>query len=109
MDKPVGKLQVGPVEVVAVPKARAFNKSWPSYPTTINFLLDKLEIDLKRVLSPFLPGCQFFPPGEYLRFVRVPETLPKGSEVLVVEVHPRRNLTIQPVEKVLYFNFIVFI
>ncbi|XP_046673716.1 cadherin-89D isoform X2 [Homalodisca vitripennis] len=44
-------------------------------------------------------GCQFYPLGEYLRFVRVPENLPVGGEVLQVEVHPRRNLTIQPVDK----------
>ncbi|XP_054267149.1 cadherin-89D-like [Macrosteles quadrilineatus] len=44
-------------------------------------------------------GCQFYPAGEYLRFVRVPESLPVGGEVLQVEVHPRRNLTIQPVDK----------
>lgn len=45
-------------------------------------------------------GCQFYPLGEYLRFVRVPENLPVGGEVLQVEVYPRRNLTIQPVDKV---------
>ncbi|XP_073992691.1 cadherin 89D isoform X2 [Rhodnius prolixus] len=44
-------------------------------------------------------GCQFYPLGEYLRFVRVPESLPVGDEVLLVEVHPRRNLTIQPVDQ----------
>ena len=45
-------------------------------------------------------GCQFYPAGEYLRFVRVPENAPVGGEVLQVEVHPRRNLSIQPVDKV---------
>ncbi|GLH03452.1 Cadherin-89D [Gryllus bimaculatus] len=44
-------------------------------------------------------GCQFYPAGEYLRFVRVPENVPVGGEVLQVEVHPRRNLTLQPVDK----------
>jgi hypothetical protein len=52
-------------------------------------------------------GCQFYPAGEYLRFVRVPENVPVGGEVLQVEVYPRRNLSIQPVDKVslyiLYF------
>ncbi|XP_066903672.1 cadherin-89D isoform X2 [Halyomorpha halys] len=43
-------------------------------------------------------GCQFYPIGEYLRFVRVPESLEIGSEILLVEVHPRRNLSIQPVD-----------
>ncbi|CAH1400246.1 unnamed protein product [Nezara viridula] len=42
--------------------------------------------------------CQFYPIGEYLRFVRVPESLEIGSEILLVEVHPRRNLSIQPVD-----------
>jgi hypothetical protein len=45
-------------------------------------------------------GCQFYPAGEYLRFVRVPENVPVGGEVLQVEVHPRQNLSIQPVDKV---------
>lgn len=45
-------------------------------------------------------GCQFYPAGEYLRFVRVPENVPIGREVLEIEVHPRRNLSIQPVDKV---------
>ncbi|XP_068082261.1 cadherin-89D [Anabrus simplex] len=44
-------------------------------------------------------GCQFYPTGEYLRFVRVPENVPVGGEVLQVEVHPRRNLSLQPVDK----------
>jgi hypothetical protein len=68
-----------------------------------------LEITLKiaEVKGPclylllfFTTGCQFYPAGEYLRFVRVPENAPVGSEVLQVEVHPRRNLSIQPVDKV---------
>ncbi|XP_021940674.1 cadherin-89D isoform X3 [Zootermopsis nevadensis] len=45
-------------------------------------------------------GCQFYPAGEYLRFVRVPENVPVGGEVLQIEVHPRRNLSLQPVDKV---------
>ncbi|CAH0381923.1 unnamed protein product [Bemisia tabaci] len=45
-------------------------------------------------------GCQFYPIGEYLRFVRVPENLPVGGEVLQVDVHPRRNLILQPVDKI---------
>ncbi|XP_014239374.1 cadherin-89D [Cimex lectularius] len=44
-------------------------------------------------------GCQFYPQGEYLRFVRVPESLEVGDEVLLVEVHPRRNLSIQAVDQ----------
>ncbi|XP_065157447.1 cadherin-89D isoform X2 [Atheta coriaria] len=53
-------------------------------------------------------GCQFYPPGEYLRFVRVPENLKVGEEVLKVEVHPRKNLSLKPVDKdedVGYFAF----
>ncbi|XP_011302069.1 cadherin-89D [Fopius arisanus] len=44
-------------------------------------------------------GCQFYPVGEYLKFVRVPENLPLGAEVLSLEVHPRSHLTIMPVDK----------
>ncbi|KAF9791603.1 hypothetical protein SFRURICE_020002, partial [Spodoptera frugiperda] len=33
-------------------------------------------------------GCNFYPVGEYLRFVRIPENLQVGDEVLRVEVHP---------------------
>lgn len=40
------------------------------------------------------------PAGEYLRFVRVPENLPVGGEVLQVQVYPRKALTIRPVDKV---------
>lgn len=40
------------------------------------------------------------PAGEYLRFVRVPENLPVGGEVLQVQVYPRKTLTIRPVDKV---------
>jgi hypothetical protein len=52
------------------------------------------------VLLLVTPGCQFYPAGEYLRFVRVPENVPVGGEVLQIEVHPRRNLSLQPVDKV---------
>ncbi|CAD6233777.1 GSCOCG00007273001-RA-CDS [Cotesia congregata] len=44
-------------------------------------------------------GCQFYPLGEYLKFVRVPENLPVGAEVLSLEIHPRSHLTIMPVDK----------
>ncbi|RZF45904.1 hypothetical protein LSTR_LSTR008281, partial [Laodelphax striatellus] len=57
----------------------------------------------------FTQGCQFYPPGEYLRFVRVSESLKVGGEVLQVEVHPRRNLSIQPVDKtddVRFFKYV---
>ncbi|KAF6213709.1 hypothetical protein GE061_011431 [Apolygus lucorum] len=63
---------------------------------------------MKGIIIPFMvlgtiaavsgQGCQFYPLGEYLRFVRVPESLPVGDEVLLVEVHPRKNLTIQAVD-----------
>ncbi|XP_047360551.1 cadherin-89D isoform X2 [Vespa velutina] len=44
-------------------------------------------------------GCQFYPIGEYLKFVRVPENLREGSEILSLEAHPRNRLTIIPVDK----------
>ncbi|XP_043259305.1 cadherin-89D [Colletes gigas] len=44
-------------------------------------------------------GCQFYPVGEYLKFVRVPENLAKGTEVLSLEAHPRNHLSIMPVDK----------
>ncbi|XP_044262289.1 cadherin-89D isoform X1 [Tribolium madens] len=53
-------------------------------------------------------GCQFYPPGEYLRFVRVPENLRVGEEVLRIEVYPRNNLSLKPVDKdedVHYFTY----
>ncbi|CAG9787087.1 unnamed protein product [Diatraea saccharalis] len=47
----------------------------------------------------FVIGCNFYPAGEYLKFVRIPENLKVGDEVLKVEVHPRKNLNLQPVDK----------
>lgn len=47
-----------------------------------------------------LTGCQFYPTGEYLKFVRLPENLPRGAEVLTLEVHPRNHLAIMPFDKV---------
>ncbi|KAJ2939033.1 hypothetical protein O0L34_g19014 [Tuta absoluta] len=44
-------------------------------------------------------GCNFYPVGDYLKFVRIPENLKVGDEVLRVEVHPRKNLSVQPVDK----------
>ncbi|KZC05970.1 Cadherin-89D, partial [Dufourea novaeangliae] len=44
-------------------------------------------------------GCQFYPIGEYLKFVRVPENLAKGTEVLSLEAHPRNHLSIMPVDR----------
>lgn len=43
--------------------------------------------------------CNFYPVGEYLKFVRIPENLNVGDEVLKVEVHPRKNLSLQPVDR----------
>ncbi|XP_045496729.1 cadherin-89D isoform X1 [Colias croceus] len=43
--------------------------------------------------------CNFYPVGEYLKFVRIPENLNVGDEVLQVEVHPRKNLLLQPVDR----------
>ncbi|CAG4966971.1 unnamed protein product [Parnassius apollo] len=51
-----------------------------------------LDLDLKE-------GCNFYPVGEYLKFVRIPENLKVGEEVLQVEVHPRKNLVLQPVDR----------
>ncbi|XP_020296621.1 cadherin-89D-like [Pseudomyrmex gracilis] len=44
-------------------------------------------------------GCQFYPVGEYLKFVRVPENLEIRTEILSLEVHPRNRLVIIPVDK----------
>ncbi|XP_032683079.1 cadherin-89D isoform X1 [Odontomachus brunneus] len=44
-------------------------------------------------------GCQFHPVGEYLKFVRVPENLETGTEILSLEAHPRNRLAILPVDK----------
>ncbi|KAK2588583.1 hypothetical protein KPH14_006357 [Odynerus spinipes] len=48
---------------------------------------------------PLDEGCQFYPIGEYLKFVRVPENLREGAEILSLEAHPRNRLTIIPVDK----------
>lgn len=56
----------------------------------------------------FISGCQFYPYGEYLRFIRVPENTPIGEVILQVEVHPRHNLSIQPLDRIedaTYFAF----
>ncbi|XP_044003046.1 cadherin-89D isoform X2 [Aphidius gifuensis] len=53
-------------------------------------------------------GCQFYPVGEYLKFIRVPENLAVGAEVLSLEVHPRTQLTIIPIdqeEDAKYFSY----
>ncbi|XP_072949863.1 cadherin-89D isoform X2 [Epargyreus clarus] len=44
-------------------------------------------------------SCNFYPVGDYLKFVRIPEDLNVGDEVLQVEVHPRKNLVLQPVDR----------
>ncbi|XP_078053550.1 cadherin 89D [Augochlora pura] len=44
-------------------------------------------------------GCQFYPIGEYLKFVRVPENLAKGTEILSLEAHPRNHISIMPVDR----------
>ncbi|XP_076546955.1 cadherin 89D isoform X2 [Osmia lignaria lignaria] len=46
-----------------------------------------------------IAGCQFYPVGEYLKFVRVPENLAKGTEILSLEAHPRNHISIMPVDK----------
>ncbi|KAI5749559.1 hypothetical protein M8J76_008291 [Diaphorina citri] len=53
-------------------------------------------------------GCQFYPLGEYLRFVRVPESLPVGGEVIQLDVYPRKNLILQPVDKPEDIDFFKF-
>lgn len=45
-------------------------------------------------------GCQFYPIDNHFRFVRLSETTPVGSEVMQIEVHPRRNLSLQPIDNV---------
>lgn len=49
-------------------------------------------------------GCQFFPVNNHYRFVRLSETTPVGSEVMQIEVHPRRNLSLQPTDNVSITN-----
>ncbi|XP_059478119.1 cadherin-89D [Neocloeon triangulifer] len=49
--------------------------------------------------SATIYGCQFEPAGDYLRFVRVPENVPVGGEILRVQVRPQGLLTIQPMDK----------
>ncbi|XP_046736319.1 cadherin-89D isoform X1 [Diprion similis] len=44
-------------------------------------------------------GCQFYPIGEFQKFVRLPGNLPREHEVLTLEVHPRKHLAIMPVDK----------
>jgi hypothetical protein len=51
-------------------------------------------------------GCQFHPVGDYLRFVRVPENVPVGGEILRVQVQPKGLLSIQPMDKVKIMVFI---
>ncbi|XP_050312281.1 cadherin-89D isoform X2 [Anthonomus grandis grandis] len=75
------------------------------------YIYDLLSVWLQICIArkdKFIPGCQFYPPGEYLRFIRVPENLRVGEEVLRVEVHPRNNLNLLPVDKnedVSYFTY----
>nr|XP_034828894.1 cadherin-89D [Maniola hyperantus] len=56
------------------------------------------EARVALVRNPFT-GCNFYPVGDYLKFVRIPENLEVGEEVLQVEVHPRKNLVLQPVDR----------
>ncbi|XP_022919668.1 cadherin-89D isoform X2 [Onthophagus taurus] len=58
------------------------------------FLLLGFCFDLQNVF-----GCQFFPPGEYLRFVRVPENFRVGEEILIIDVFPRNKLTLKSIDK----------
>ncbi|CAB0038612.1 unnamed protein product, partial [Trichogramma brassicae] len=43
--------------------------------------------------------CQFYPAGEYLKFVRVAENVRIGSDIVTLEVHPRSHLAIMAVDK----------
>lgn len=45
-------------------------------------------------------GCQFYPPGEFMKFVRIPEDFPVDGLVMNIEVHDRHNLTLQSLDKV---------
>lgn len=45
-------------------------------------------------------GCQFYPLGEYLRFIRVPENLKVGDKVVTLEIHSKHNLTLESIDKV---------
>ncbi|XP_030768238.1 cadherin-89D isoform X4 [Sitophilus oryzae] len=73
----------------------------------MNEFLARLFLVLAFVIKEIY-GCQFYPPGEYLRFVRVPENLRVGEEVLRIDVFPRNNLHLLPVDKnedVNYFTY----
>lgn len=63
------------------------------------FVFRILWVLLASVAARHVLGCNFYPVGEYLKFVRIPENLKVGDEVLKVEVHPRKNLNLQPVDR----------
>ncbi|XP_026333507.1 cadherin-89D isoform X6 [Hyposmocoma kahamanoa] len=63
------------------------------------YTMKTVVLVLVALLARTTTCCNFYPVGEYLKFVRIPEDLKIGHEVLRVEVHPRKNLSLQPVEK----------
>ncbi|KAK0161476.1 hypothetical protein PV327_009943 [Microctonus hyperodae] len=72
----------------------------PHYPDifTIKYALLILFVIFVSFIN-YSTACQFYPVGEYLKFVRIPENQSLGAEVLSLEVHPRSHLTIMPVDK----------
>ncbi|XP_018054160.1 PREDICTED: cadherin-89D [Atta colombica] len=66
----------------------------PPHSWLITVVLLIFSVQVQRVT-----GCQFYPVGEYLKFVRVPENLEIGTEILSLEAHPRNRLSITPVDK----------
>jgi len=52
------------------------------------------------VLFLFSVGCEFFPIGEYLRFVRIPENFPVGERLLRLKIQNKQNLSLDSVDKV---------
>ncbi|XP_018361835.1 PREDICTED: cadherin-89D isoform X2 [Trachymyrmex cornetzi] len=66
----------------------------PPHSWLITVVLLIFSVQVQRVT-----GCQFYPVGEYLKFVRIPENLETGTEILSLEAHPRNRLSITPVDK----------
>lgn len=55
-------------------------------------------------------ACKFYPIGDSRRFERVNENLAVGSEIFKLEVHPRSDFKIEPIDNSLsdvnYFSFV---
>ena len=72
--------------------------------TGIGKLQNKLKLmhldsplSLSLEILHFVLGCHFYPRHEYMRFQRVPEDLPVGTQILNIEAHPRETLSIDSI------------